>query len=87
MSKHEEGLAARRRELVERSSVQRAALFVSAEPLLRKAAALDRYVGYVRRNPVVSALAVGAVAVLGSRRIFDLAGRAITLYMLFRKAG
>ena len=84
-SKHEQGLAARRRELVERSAAQRAALAQAAEPIRRKAAALDKVVSHVRRNPVVSALAVGAVALLGSRKIFDLAARAITLYMLFRK--
>ena len=52
---------------------------------MRKAAAFDRVVGYLQRNPVVSALAVGAVALLGTSRIFDLAARAITLYTLFRK--
>jgi YqjK-like protein len=85
MNQHELGLAARRRELVERSAAQRAALAQAAEPLVRKAAALDRVVGYVQRNPVVSAAAVGAVALLGTRRIFDLAARAITLYTLFRR--
>ena len=86
MNKHEQSLAGRRRELVERSTVQRAALLASAEPLVRKAAALDRVVGYVRRNPVVAAAAVGAVALLGPRRIFDLGARAITLYMLLRRS-
>lgn len=84
MNRREQSLAARRRELVERSSAQRAALFVAAEPLTRKAAALDRVVNYVRSNPVVSAVAVGAVALLGPRRIFDLGARAITLYTLLR---
>ncbi|HEV3010605.1 MAG TPA: YqjK family protein [Burkholderiales bacterium] len=85
MNRHEQGLAARRRELVERSSTQRAALAGAAEPLLRKAAALDRVVGYVRRNPVVTAVAVGAVALLGPQKIFDLGTRAVTLYMLLRR--
>ena len=84
MNRREQSLAARRRELVERSSAQRAALFAAAEPLARKAAALDRVVSYVRSNPVVSAVAVGAVALLGPRRIFDLGARAITLYTLLR---
>ena len=86
MNKHEQSLAGRRRELVERSSVQREALLVSADPLVRKAAALDRVVGYVRRNPIVAAAAVGAVALLGPRKIFDLGARAITLYMLLRRS-
>lgn len=86
MNKHEQGLAARRRELVERSSVQRAALALSAEPLVRKAAAVDRLVASVRRYPVVTAVAVGAVALIGPRRLFDLGSRALTLYMLLRRS-
>ena len=85
MSRHEQGLAERRQELVNRSTVQRATLAGAAEPLLRKAAALDRVVGYVRRNPVVAAVALGAVALLGPRKIFDLGARAITLYMHLRR--
>ena len=84
MNRHEQGLAERRRELVERSAAQRTALAVAAAPLLRKAETLDRVVAYVRRNPVVAALAVGAVALLGPRKIFALGARAITLYMLFK---
>jgi hypothetical protein len=86
VKKHEQSLAARRRELVERSSVQRAALVLSAEPLTRKAAALDRLVGSLQRYPVVAAVAIGAVALVGPRRLFDLGARALTLYMLVRKA-
>ena len=86
MNTHEQTLAGRRRELLERSSAQRAALLLSAEPLVRKAATLDRVVSYVRRNPVVAAAAVGAVALLGPQKIFDLGARAITLYMLFRRS-
>jgi len=84
VNRHEQGLAERRRELVERSAAQRTALAVAAAPLLRKAETLDRVVAYVRRNPVVAALAVGAVALLGPRKIFALGARAITLYMLFK---
>jgi len=86
MNRHEQGLAARRRELVERSSVQRAALTLSAEPIARKAAALDRVIASVRRYPVVTALAVGAVALIGPRKLFDLGARAVTLYMLLRRS-
>ena len=85
MSRHEQGLAERRRELVERSSAQRAALGVAAEPLVRKSAALDRVVAQVRRYPVVASVAVGALALLGPRRLFDLAARAATLYALLRR--
>jgi hypothetical protein len=84
VNRHEQSLAARRRELVERSTAQRAALFASCEPLARKAIALDRVVSYVRQNPVISALAVGAVALLGPRKLYDMATRAVTLYLLLR---
>ena len=74
-----------REELVELSSRQRAAVIAAAEPIIDKAEKVDRVVGYVRRNPVVAAVAVGAVALLGPRKIFDLGARAITLYMLLRR--
>jgi hypothetical protein len=70
---------------VARSAAQRMALAVTAEPLLRKAASIDRVVGYVRRNPIITALAVGGVALLGPRRLWDLGARAITLYTLLRR--
>ena len=68
-----------------RSSSQRRALVVCAEPLVRKAASLDRVVSYVRRNPAIAAVAVGAFALIGPRKIFDMATRAITIYALFRR--
>ena len=85
MNRRELGLVARRKELVERSSAQRAAIAGAAAPLARKAAVLDRVVGYVRRNPYVAAVAIGAVALLGPQKIFNLGARAITLYMLLRR--
>lgn len=78
-------LAARRQLLVERSAAQRAALVAEAQPLLSKAAAADRIVSRLRRHPVAVAAATGIVVLLGSRRLFDLATRAITLYALFRR--
>ena len=80
-----QGLAQRRQELVERSTAQRAALLGAAEPLVRKAVAVDRVVSYVRRYPLVASIVVGAVALAGPRRLFHLGARAITLYMLFRR--
>ena len=74
-----------REELIALSSRQRAAVIAAAEPIIGKAEKVDRVVGYVRRNPVVAAVAVGAVALLGPRKIFDLGARAITLYMLLRR--
>ena len=85
MKKHEQGLAERREELVARSSAQRAALAVSAEPLVRKAANVDRVVGFVRNNPIIAGLAVGGVALLGPRRLWELGARAVTLYTLLRR--
>jgi hypothetical protein len=74
-----------RQQLVEVSTRQRAALVATAEPLVRKAAALDRVVSYVSRNPALPALALGAFALVGPRKIFELATRAVTLYALFRR--
>jgi hypothetical protein len=85
VNRHELSLAARRRALVERSAAQRAALAVYAEPLLRKTAAVDRVVDYVRANPVLSSAVVGAVVLLGPRRLWDMALRAITIYTMLRK--
>lgn len=85
MSKREQSLAARRLELVERSAVQRTALVLSAEPLTRKAAAVDRLAASLQRYPLMAAIAVGAVTLIGPRRLFDYGARALTLYMLLRK--
>ena len=82
---HKQGLAQRRLELVERSAAQRAALLAAAAPIVSKAAAVDRVVSYVRRYPVLSSFAVGAVALAGPRRLLDLGSRAVTLYMLLRR--
>jgi hypothetical protein len=72
-------------ELVQRSSAQRAALIAAAEPILHKAAAVDRVVAYVRRYPVFTSVVVGAVALAGPRRLLDLGTRAVTLYALLRR--
>ena len=85
MSRHVQGLAHRRRELVARSAAQRAALVGNAEPLLRKAAALDRVVSRIRDYPVITGAVAVGVVLLGSRRIFDLASRVLTLYALLRR--
>ena len=78
-------LAQRRHELVARSAAQRAELLTHAEPLVRKAAAADRILGKLREYPVVTAVGVGAVVLLGTRRIFDLATRILTIYALFKR--
>jgi hypothetical protein len=80
-----QGLAQRRQELVERSSAQRAALLAAAQPIARKAAAVDRAVAYVRQYPVLASLAVVAVALIGPRKLFDLGARAIALYALLKR--
>ena len=85
MSEREQSLEARRLELVQRSAAQRAALIADAEPIVRKVAALDRIVARVRSYPVLTALAAGAFALVGPRRLYDLGMRAIALYSLFRR--
>ena len=52
---------------------------------MRKAAAADRILGKLREYPVVTAVGVGAVVLLGTRRIFDLATRILTIYALFKR--
>ena len=85
MSRRDQGLAERRQELIERSAAQRQALIADAEPLLQKAAALDRIVAQVRSYPVLTVAVAGAVTFFGSRKLFDLVTRVITLYALFRR--
>ena len=80
-----QGLAQRRQELIERSAAQRSALLDAAEPLARKAAALDRVIAYVRPYPVLAALVVGAVALIGPRKLLDMGMRAIAFYALLRR--
>jgi YqjK-like protein len=70
------------RELIERSTAQRAALLAALQPVAQKAAAVDRAVGYVRAYPILSSVVVGAVAVLGPRKILELGTRAAALYAL-----
>ena len=78
-------MARRRQELVERSASQRSALIDGIEPLMRKAAALDRLVTSVRGHPLVTGLIAGAVALVGARKLFELTTRLLSLYMLFRR--
>jgi len=78
-------LAERRRELVERSAAQRAALGAELAPMARKVAAVDRGVASVRRHPLLAVALAGGVAILGSRRLFGLLAHALTLYTLLRK--
>ena len=78
-------LTEKRRELVQRSSAQRAAIIANAEPLVRAGAVADRLLSHVRRHPVALTVGLGAVVLLGSRRLFDLATRALTLYALFKR--
>jgi hypothetical protein len=75
----------RRRELVERSAAQRAALITNLVPLAQKVATVDRAVASVKRYPMVAAAIAGAVTLFGSKKIFSLVARGITLYTLLRK--
>jgi hypothetical protein len=85
MNREQQTLAYRREALVARSAAQRRAILSSLEPLATKAAALDRIVTTVRRYPVIVGLAAGAVAMLGSRKLFEMASRLLTLYLLVRR--
>jgi len=83
--RHRQSLEMRRRELVERSAAQRSALGASLVPVAAKVAALDRAIAAVRRYPLVAVAIAGAVTLFGSRKIFSLLARGITLYTLLRK--
>ena len=83
--RHQQSLEMRRRELVERSAAQRAALITNLVPLAQKVATVDRAVASVKRYPVVTALIAGAVTLFGSKKLFSLLARGITLYTLLRK--
>ena len=85
MSQRTQDLARRRQELIDRSSVQRAALVAEVRPLLDKAGALDRVITSVRHHPVVTGLGAAAVVLLGARQVLALGSRALTLYALFRQ--
>ena len=78
-------LAQRRDELVARSSVQRSALVAAAAPIARRAAAADRALAYVRAHPLLSVAVVGAVALLGPRKLLELGTRAVALYALIKR--
>lgn len=71
-------------QLVRRSTEQRAALIAAAQPIVHKAAVVDRVVAEVRRYPVLSSLVVGAIALAGPRKILDWGTRALTLYALLK---
>ena len=78
-------LAQRRDELVARSSVQRSALVAAAAPIARRAATADRALAYVRAHPLLSVAVVGAVALLGPRKLLELGTRAVALYALIKR--
>jgi 3-dehydroquinate dehydratase len=78
-------LQQRRAELVERSTALRAALFEAAVPIVQKAASADRVVTALRNHPVVTAVAVGAVAIMGTRSLLPWLTRALTLFALLKR--
>ena len=81
-----EELEARRRELIGRSSAQRAAIRANLEPIADRLAGFDRATAAVRRYPMVSTALAGAVVLFGSRRLFTLISRGIALYTLLRRS-
>jgi hypothetical protein len=78
-------LQRRRVELVERSTALRAGLIDAAVPLVQKAATADRIVTALRSHPLVTAVAVGAVAVVGTRSLLPWLTRALTLFALLKR--
>ena len=78
-------LQRRRAELVERSTALRAALLLAASPIVQKAATADRIVAALRKHPLFTAVAVGAVAVVGTRSLAPWLTRVLTLYTLLKR--
>ena len=68
-----------------RSSAQRSALVATAAPIARRAATADRALAYVRAHPLLSVAVVGAVALLGPRKLLELGTRAVALYALIKR--
>ena len=79
-------LQRRRVELVERSTASRAALLRAAAPIVQKAATVDRIVTALRKHPLVSAVAVGAVAFAGARSLLPWLARALALFALLKRS-
>ena len=84
MSAHQRNLARQREELVARSAAQRSGLVTSWEGIVEKTAAADRILSTVRRHPVAVSAVIAGVVLLGSRRLFDVSERLLTLYLLLR---
>jgi hypothetical protein len=82
---HRQSLEMRRRELVERSAAQRAALRATVLPLVHKVESVDRALASVRRYPMIAAGIAGVVTLFGSKKLFSLLARGVTLYTLLRK--
>ena len=78
-------LELRRHELLERSAAQRAALRADVAPMVQRLASVDRAVSSVRRHPMLATGIAAVVTLFGSRKIFSLLARGITLYTLLRK--
>jgi hypothetical protein len=85
MTGHQGHLALQRRELVARSAAQRSGLVTNWEGVVTKTAAADRFLSTLRRHPVAVGAAVAGVVLLGSRRLFDVSERLLTLYLLLRR--
>jgi hypothetical protein len=83
--RHQQSLEMRRRELVLRSAAQRDALVVHFVPIAEKVAKVDRVIASVKRYPMITAAVAGAVTLFGSKKIFSLFARGVTLYTLLRK--
>jgi hypothetical protein len=82
---HLRELQRRRAELIERSTASRAGLLNAAAPIVHKAATADRVVTALRKYPLITAVAAGAVAVAGARGLVPLLTRGLTLYALLKR--
>jgi len=85
MNNREQSLAQRREELVGALGGAARGDLASIEPGGAQGGGARPHRFQGARLPVVTALGVGAVALLGTRRIFEIATKVLTLYALFRR--
>jgi len=91
MNRRASELLLRRGRLLERIAAQRADLVHAAQPVRAALDTVDRVAGgvhagiaYVKRNPVVAALAVAALFVIKGRRLWQWSKRAFIVWRAWR---
>jgi hypothetical protein len=88
MSERQRELAERRRALRAQSAIQREHLGRTVEDIESRLVGIDRGIEIARtviRKPVVLAVGIGLVALIGPRRLLRIAGRSAVLFATGRR--